>query len=392
MQHLTYSNLAQSLGHRSLYRAVLRHGLWLGVLLISSFSGLAQSVSSAKIEDASANRLTVTFSSAITLTDGGAGFRLVGGAARIKNLVSGSGTTTLTFALSDYALSNDAFKLVHWPELSNARGSSAKLAALNVSVTNNAASYHGSGKLYYVATSSPGNDTNTGLSSGAPFKTIGKAQTKAVAGDYILLKRGDTFNAFKITKGGNATAGPITYAAYGSTSTTQPSITGEVCTDCSDPRQNVAAILVHEPSYAAVNYLTIDNIRVINTRGGILVVSNSKDLVVSNCTVEGSGTGPKAGIELVNTAGRAETYENPRILNNTVSKCENSITLSGFSYDGMYEVLEESLRTTSRKRIAVSIPRTESPRTGPTSTGWLSGRTTFLATTMMVSICLPLPT
>ena len=308
--------------------------------MASSLSGFAQSVSSAAIEDGSANRLKVTFSSAVTVTDNGAGFRLVGGAARIKNLVSGSGTATLIFALSDYVLPTDAFTLLHWPELSDARGSTAKLAALTAGVTNQATIYRGSGKLYYVSnTTSGATDTNNdGRNSSKPFKTVGRAQTSAVAGDYILLKRGDTFPAFKITKGGNSTAGPITYAAYGLASTTQPRITGEVCTVCTPPRENVAAILIHEPSYAAVNYLTIDNIRVINTRGGILAVSTSKDLVISNCTIEGSGTGTKAGIELVNTAGRTETFENPRILNNVVAQCENSITLSGYSYDGMYEV------------------------------------------------------
>ncbi len=64
-----------------------------------------------------------------------------------------------------------------------------------------------SGKKIYV--SANGNDANTGLSEAATVKTIAKANTLAVAGDVVLLKRGDLWREpFTALSG-------VTYSAYG---------------------------------------------------------------------------------------------------------------------------------------------------------------------------------
>jgi hypothetical protein len=72
-----------------------------------------------------------------------------------------------------------------------------------------------SAKNYYI--SNTGNDGNSGLTSGSPWLTIGKASsfTGFAAGDSILFERGGTFiGSLIITKSGS-TGKPIVIAAYG---------------------------------------------------------------------------------------------------------------------------------------------------------------------------------
>jgi len=70
---------------------------------------------------------------------------------------------------------------------------------------------------YYVSTS--GSDTNNGLSTGAPWKTINKINSMSFQpGDSILFKRGEIWNegiTFRLTSSGTEAA-PINYSAYGS--------------------------------------------------------------------------------------------------------------------------------------------------------------------------------
>src|ERR1035437_955962 len=73
-----------------------------------------------------------------------------------------------------------------------------------------------SATYYYI--SSSGNDTNNGLSSSTPWKTIAKvnsAFSNMKPGDRILFKRGDVFTGqITLTQSGSATA-KITFDAYG---------------------------------------------------------------------------------------------------------------------------------------------------------------------------------
>jgi hypothetical protein len=188
--------------------------LSIAFLCLSSFSLSAQNISSASIDENVTNRLTVTFNEPITVSNAD-GFRLVGGVARIERLLSGSGSNTLTFALTDHVLPDDAFRLLHWPEMSDARGSSGKLGEIDQAVTDNVNSYEGNGRLYYVSTS--GNNNNTGTSKGYPLRTVEAAEAKASPGDFILLKRGDVWDNtnVKITKSGTP-GNYLTIGAYGS--------------------------------------------------------------------------------------------------------------------------------------------------------------------------------
>ncbi|NLO01246.1 MAG: hypothetical protein GX126_02855, partial [Bacteroidales bacterium] len=78
---------------------------------------------------------------------------------------------------------------------------------------------------YYV--SSSGNDSNSGLGTSSPWKTIDKVNSAfslLKPGDRILFKCGDTFyGTIKIIKSGTA-GSPITIGSYGSGE--KPVITG----------------------------------------------------------------------------------------------------------------------------------------------------------------------
>jgi hypothetical protein len=81
-----------------------------------------------------------------------------------------------------------------------------------------------SGTTYYVS-SSAGSDSNNGTSAATAWKTIAKVNGQTfVAGDSILLKRGDVWNESLVPSGSGATGTPITFDAYGTGA--PPNLTG----------------------------------------------------------------------------------------------------------------------------------------------------------------------
>lgn len=72
-------------------------------------------------------------------------------------------------------------------------------------------------RVIYVS-SSGGNDGNNGLSAAAPVRSLGRAQSlvREGSGDWLLLKRGDTFDGFgDWRKSGRSADEPIYISAYG---------------------------------------------------------------------------------------------------------------------------------------------------------------------------------
>ena len=291
------------------------------LLCLSSLNLSAQIVNSATIEDGSSDQLRVTFSEPISVSDA-SGFCLVGGVARVDRLLSGSGNT-LTFALTDYALPDDEFRLLHWPEMSDARGSSGKLGEIDQVVDNKASVYNNSsGTLYYVSDSEGSDIGNDRGGEDKPYKTVAVAQSVAGPGDYILLKRGDTFDGFVVTKSGSE-GSPITFASYGDSDDPKPIIKEDTETSSQDI------------GIAATNkdYISIDNLHIKHVDGGVYFFGNCSYLIVSNCTIVGVKKSGRAGIRLVRESGSEQVFTYPQILNNDVSECDTGIMLNGFPYD-----------------------------------------------------------
>ena len=88
------------------------------------------------------------------------------------------------------------------------------------------------GTTYFVS-SSLGSDSNAGTSSSAPFQTLAKVNSLALApGDTVKFRRGDTWTGgVKITASGTSAA-KITLGWYGSTSDNRPTVTGGLGGDC----------------------------------------------------------------------------------------------------------------------------------------------------------------
>ncbi len=91
-------------------------------------------------------------------------------------------------------------------------GASVEAELLKHEILTSTASTVPTTKVYYVSAS--GNDSGAGTLA-SPYATIGKAITKAAAGDTILLKRGDTFRVKRDSdKGFNLPSG-VNLGAYG---------------------------------------------------------------------------------------------------------------------------------------------------------------------------------
>ena len=319
----------------------------------------AQSVTSARIDNGSSDRLTVTLDQPITVSDA-RGFRLVGGVARIDRLLSGSGSNTLVFDLTDHALPDDEFKLLHWPEMSDARSSSGKLGSIERAVANDVNSYNGSGTLYYISTS--GSDNNGGTSNSAPLKTVEAAQTKASPGDFILLKRGDIWDRTNvvITKSGTAD-NYLTIGAYGSGD--KPIVYSKgLSLNYQGYRVKGATFAVHGADYVQIDNLHIKTDLSVGGGGsddGIQLL-DCKYAIVSNCIAEASGPGGYFGIRVntwvydnedFNNNGRYE--DEYALFNNTYPQVLNSEVFGYFAnmgtqignthYRGSHKILEGGL-------------------------------------------------
>ena len=225
--------------------------------------------------------------------------------------------------MTDCALPDDQFSLLYWPELGDARiGLQKSVSPLDIPVSHQVSQYQGQGTLYYVSTS--GNDAYYGTDSTHALRTISQAQQLAKAGDYILLKRGDTFtDTFVDIKKSGQPEQYLTFGAYG---------------------HGAKPIIEHDwkdiVTIADQDYVLIDNWH-LKVRGdgekGIYIMGDSRYPIVSNCRVEGFGK-PHFGINYGKNDGGDTKVVHPMIFNNYVTGFVWNISLNGYPYDGTHEV------------------------------------------------------
>ena len=309
-------------------------------------AALANSVSSARIEAQNSDRLIVEFTGSVEFKDT-RGFRLTGGATRIEKLLSGNGSSRLVFQLTDYALPEDNFTLLHWQDMSSATIGSKRLPDIERNVTNGVRTYQGSGKLYYVSTS--GSDRNSGRSSARPFRTFKKAHAVVQPGDFILMKRGDVWDRTNvvITKSGTANK-YITVGAYGTGK--RPIIYSRGLSSTYKGYRVTGATLAIQ----GADYVQIDNLHIktdISAGGGGaddgIQLLDCKYAVVSNCIAEAPEPGGYFGIR-VNTWVYDKQGKEAAIYNNTypqVLNCEafgylGNMGTQIWPYDGRHTIKE----------------------------------------------------
>lgn len=116
----------------------------------------------------------------------------------------GSGTSTFHGSMDDFRLYSRALSGAEVSDLYSGSGSTSGLiASLPFS--------EGSGT---VTADISGND---GLSSSAPWKTLGRVSTASLQpGDSVLLKRGETWRESLLVSASGASGSPISFGAYGS--------------------------------------------------------------------------------------------------------------------------------------------------------------------------------
>lgn len=289
----------------------------LGVIIFPLLMYAQPRVIKAEIQDNRSNVLQVTFSESISVSSA-EGFRLVGGTARIKSLLGGSGSSTLFFSLTDFVLPDDHFSLLYWQEIGDAKAASGRLLGFeDLPVANQTDRYHGSGTIYYVSTS--GNDAFKGTSPQAPFRNPAKALSLAKPGDFVLLKRGDSWenvNQLAFSNHGS-TNKYIVLSAYGEGK--KPLLVGSLSNE---------AVLINR------SFVQLDNIHVLakDNLYGILNTNNAESVIISNSIVEAVDRSPSSGRTDHAIFFATSGVKNPIIINNTVSGARWGISSSGFPY------------------------------------------------------------
>lgn len=246
------------------------------------------------------------------------GWRLVGGMARIESLKSGSGTKNIVFNLTDFALKDDVFQLLHWPELSDANSPTGRLGKVIFNVSNDVTDNVGT--IYYVSTS--GDDSNDGLTEATAKRTPNAALQACQPGDKVLCQRGDYWPETSIRFPRAGTAGNyISVGAYGTGAKPKFRIFA---------RNNTEAVLM-DKSFTQIDNLNIE----ASSNKNIVVYRNAcNSCITSNCRVRGYEEAfagdhkqPRTAIEYCEKHAQCI---NPIIINNEASHAFWCIGSSGY--------------------------------------------------------------
>ncbi|MBI2446283.1 MAG: right-handed parallel beta-helix repeat-containing protein [Parcubacteria group bacterium] len=125
--------------------------------------------------------------------------------------------------------------------------------------------------VYYVSNST-GKDSNSGVSVGSPWKTLGKVNSQTfLPGDIVLLKRGDRWNEALIPPTSGEIGKPILYGAYGGNN-------GRPIIETNRWGQTDAILI------AGKNYLIFNNLDIRNAQFGIQIL-NSDFLIFDHMTI-----------------------------------------------------------------------------------------------------------
>jgi hypothetical protein len=214
---------------------------------------------------------------------------------------------------------------------------------------NSAAVVLGTGKTYYVS-QTDGKDTNNGLSTATPFKTIGKINSLMTAGflkagDNVLFKKGDVWAEKLVVVASGQKGRPITFTSYGSGN--KPLFDSKGVQDFGIFLNSTAYVNIGDIGIAGVasvaapsaglgllnaNNTIIDGVTITDTKGlgGVYIYSSTpgrgQNNVLQNSTIQNTAPSSFAlstgnsgnGVQL--WAECATCGKNNTIKNNTVSQ------------------------------------------------------------------------
>ena len=148
----------------------------------------------------------------------------------------------------------------------------------------------GATKVIYVS-NSQGNDSNNGLSSSAPVKTLAHAQSLITDGsaDWLLLKRGDTFESFgQWTKSGISAQQPIYISAYGTGARPQiNSGSSYGFITFGSGTKSIGNFIISDLSFTANTYDGTVNSGGTGDTVGIRLLSQGSNITIEDCKISG---------------------------------------------------------------------------------------------------------
>jgi hypothetical protein len=193
---------------------------------------------------------------------------------------------------------------------------------------------------YYVSNS--GNDSNSGTSESAPWRTLGKVNASTFkAGDQILFKRGDTWRGLLILPSGGSSGNHVIYGAYGTGN--KPRILGsEIETTWTNVSGN---IWVSTKTFTDPYALSYDGAIYFAEKDGSISWGRVKKTNTSACVVEYDWTWASNRIYIYSPTNPNTRYSGVEITqrNDCVNMNDrNYITLDGIevAYAGFHGIGE----------------------------------------------------
>ncbi len=193
-----------------------------------------------------------------------------------------------------------------------------------------------SSKSYYISDSA-GNDTNTAMQAqnpSTPWKSLSKVVGTAIEGDFVYLKRGDTWTNQTLAAGDDG----ITFQTYGTGAkpvVIGPGSNGRAFTSIPYARTVVDGIEFHNAdapvmeftsTFQAADAPTVKNCKVVGTgtdATGIRVNSDN-GYSISNVLIGGSGQGNEitaTGVCVMLAPGTSDTLIDPVVSYNNIHDC-----------------------------------------------------------------------
>ncbi len=148
------------------------------------------------------------------------------------------------------------------------------------------------GTVYYV--SSTGNDSNDGKSESAPWKTLAKINGSGfLAGDKILLKKGDSWIGNLAISSSGSSGNPILVGSYGNGNApiiSNPGTALKESTGCSASVPNTGKMGVSIRG----DYVTVENLHISNVgESCVHIYAESENAIIRNNELDNCGIGVK---------------------------------------------------------------------------------------------------